>query len=317
MRHRNSSLVVVPLLAAPMILLDVAASPAIAKHHHHHIAVLHHGLQRGIGRTGSDVVADPAATAPDAKRDWKGDGKGRTGQKTPSSPQANTNAGNPPTGPAHGEDRGDDHSGKSTDRRGKPDDHGGTDNQNGKSAGPKVNPIDASNTIVPRPRFVHRTNAHGWKGFEIAHRFRKSFGVPKIWTLKRTIFTKGKTFTRTRIIRNAIGQRLDQAGADRRGRVFKRGNPIALDGIRRSLSPVTGSRGVDSSLASDSHHKPLVPLVWSVGRPHDPLTNPMPYRTSIDGRGMIHLGTGTAAIGGGANLNSGVLSGSSFHPRPR
>lgn len=40
-----------------------------------------------------------------------------------------------------------------------------------------------------------------------------------------------------------------------------------------------------------------------------------PYRTGIIGGSMSRMGAG--ASGGGANLNTGVLSGSSFHPNPR
>lgn len=303
MSHRISSSIMVRLLAAQMVLFGAAASPAAAKFHHHHTGGPHHGAQAGISGTGSGATADPATKA--TEPDWKGDGKGSSGEQTPSSHQANTKGENAPNGAA----QGDDHSGKSADHSGKSDDHGATDNQNGTSIGPKDNPIDTSNTITGPPKFVHRANTQGWKGFKIAPRLGKSSGAPKIWTPKRTIFTRSKTFTKARIIRNAIGQPLNQ--------VVKKDEPPAVNRIHRPVPLATGGPGGSGAVASDPHHKPLVPLAWSVGRPHDPPASATPYRTSLDGRGMIRLGAGTAAVGGGVNLNSGVLSGLSFHPKPR
>jgi hypothetical protein len=292
MRHRISSTAAARLLASQMLLFGAAASPAAATlHHHHHTGALHHGVHGAISSPGSNPTGDPGTKGVQTKQDWKGDGNGS-----------------------------DERNGKSASRSGgNSGDHTGTDDHSGKSTGPKDNPIDTSITIVAPTEFVKPANAHGWKGFEIAHRLGKPSRTAKIWTPKSTIFTRSKTFTksaaRSRIIRNAIGQPLKRFIADPKGHRVKKDGLSAGDDTHRPNGPL--AFGGTGDVASVPHQKPVDRLTWSLGRPHDPPANGTPYRIGLNGREMIHLGSGTAAIGGGANLNSGVLSGSSFHPKPR
>jgi hypothetical protein len=318
MHQRVPSSIVLRLLAALMLLVGATASPAAAKlHHHHHTGSHDHGGQGAIRSSGSDATGDAGTNGTQIKQDGKGDGKTGTGALAPSPRDANTTEVKTPNGPT----LDDDHSGKSADHSSKSDHPSGTDDHGNQPVGPKDNPIDTSITIVGRPRPVHGANAQGWKGFKIAHRLSKLPGAAKTWTWaqKNTIFGRSRTFTksaaRNRIIRNAIGQPFNKVVADRKGQFVGKDDRSAGAGIHGPIGlPATGGIG---DVASLPHHKPIDPPAWSPGRPHDPPASATPYRTALDGRSVIRSGTGTAAIGGAANLNSGVLSGSSFHPKPR
>jgi hypothetical protein len=178
---------------------------------------------------------------------------------------------------------------------GKGDDHGG------KSAGLEQNPIDTSNTITGPPPFARAA--------------RKQSAVPsKSWTHRSKTVSKGAT--KRSFVRNAIGQPVKKANAGHKGFAGNNDHPPAANGIHVSADPRGAS--ATSAAAPNMQPKPVVPSVWSLGRPHDPSPpNVAPYGGGVSGRIMIRVGAGTGAIGGGANLNVGVLNGSSFHPKQR
>ena len=194
---------------------------------------------------------------------------------------------------------------KETDsKEGRKDDgKGNTDDHDAKSAGSKENPIDTSNTITGPPPF--------------ARQFKKTAFAPKRWTHRVKSLSKGAT--KHRFVRNAIGQRVElkQATADPKGHGGKMGDAPAVNGVHGSTDtpPISGS----GTAAANLHPKPVFPI-WSLGRPHDGPSGMAAYRaalTHLNGLGMIRVGAGTGAIGGGANSNTGVLNGSSFHPKQR
>jgi hypothetical protein len=307
MRYSISSSVLVQVTAAQILLLGAGAGPAAAKLHHHHTSAFHHGASAAIGSTGSPGAGDLGRNGP--TRDGKDKSKASTGEETPPVDEANTKGQKVPNNAPHGDDHsfhGDDHSSHG-------DDHN-------KSTAPELGPIDTSITIVGPPKFMRRAEAHEWWMFKGHHGLGKSSGGAKTLTQGNKTLAKGRTFTKSiiknRIIRNAIGQKIIQASAELRGHLVRKNGPPAVNGIHSPATDPAGP-GVMAIVAPVAHPKPLVPLAWSLGRPHDPPAGAAPYRAELNGLGMIRVGTGTAAIGGSANLNSGVLSGSSFHPKLR
>jgi hypothetical protein len=302
MRHSIASSVLVQVTAAQILLLGVGAGHAAARFHHHHASAVYHGAQAAISSTGSPATNDLGRNGTGPKRDGKDKSNASTGAETPPVDEANTKGQKAPNNAPHGDDHsshGDDHN---------------------KSAAPELGPIDTSITTVGPARVMRGVQTHGWRTFKGPHGFGKLSGGAKALTQENKTVAKGKIFTRSiiknRVIRNAIGQKIIQASADPNGHLVRKGDPPAVNGIHRLATDPTGP-GVMAIVAPAAHPKPLVPLAWSLGRPHDPPAGATPYRAEIDGFGMIRVGTGTAAIGGSANLNSGVLSGSSFHPKPR
>jgi hypothetical protein len=235
-------------------------------------------MQAGVNSTGSHTISDPGGKPTDTKPDNKG--KATIGEATPPSDQANTKGQKVPNDTSHGDDRSN------------------------KSAGPEQNPIDTSITILGPP--PNSAKAREWRLFKAAHGSEKASGVAKSSTQGNKTRTKS-----TRIIRNAIGQPVIQV-IDARGHLIKKGDPPTINGIPTSTGPA--ATGVASA---PPHPKPLAPLAWSLARPHDPPAGATPFQAGLKGYGMIRIGAGAAAIGGAANLNTGVLSGSSFHPKLR
>jgi hypothetical protein len=153
-----------------------------------------------------------------------------------------------------------------------------------------------------------------------SHPSGKPSGRRKAWMQGSNTLAGGKTFAKrgnkNNLTRNAIGQLSKRAGADRNDHPVKQPEPPAVDGIRSASTNPAGP-GVMAIIVPTAHPKPSVPLAGSVGRPHDPPAGATPLLAGLDGHGMIHLGGRTAAIGGGANLNTGVLNASDFHPKVR
>jgi hypothetical protein len=275
---RMSLSVSLRVIGGLVILLGAVASPAVAKHHHHEIASRQHGSQGGTNAVGTDTKGASGPKETDGREGRKDDGKGNTGElKAPEQDGSTKREMN-----GKGEVHGDDH--------------------DAKSAGSKDNPIDTSNTITgPAP---------------FARHFKKTAAAPKRWT--RRVKTASKSPAKHNYVRNAIGQRvvLKQATADPKGHGGKTDDPPTVNGIRGSTNAPTSGMG---AAAPNLHPKPVV-LVWSLGRPRDGPSGMAAYRaalTRLNGLGTIRVGAGTGALGGGANLNSGVLSGNSFHPKQR
>jgi hypothetical protein len=177
---------------------------------------------------------------------------------------------------------------------GKGDDHGS------KSAGVEQSPVDASNTITGPPPFARAVS-------------KQSAVAPKSWTHRSKTVSKGAT--KRNFVRNAIGQPVSKANFGHKGFAGNNNHPPTVNGIHVSADQVTSAPG---AAAPNTQPKPGVPFTWSLGRPHDPSPpNVAPYGGGVSGRIMIRVGAGTGAIGGGANLNVGVLNGSSFHPKQR
>jgi hypothetical protein len=268
------------VIAALVVLFGAAASPAVAKHHHPHIASHHHGSQGGTSTIRSDTNGEPGTKKTDSKEGRKDGGKRNAAEGTPPDQQGNAKPEANGKGEVHGDDRG------------------------AKSAGAEKNAIDTSNTITGPPPFAR------------AAKKRSAVG-PKSWTHR--LKTLSKATTKRSFVRNAIGQRvgLKQAAVDPKEHGGKNGDPPTVNGVHVSTnSPAASGTG---AAAPNLNPKPVVPI-WSLGRPHDQLPNMAAYRagpTGLNGLGMIRVGAGTGAIGGGANLNVGVLSGSSFHPKQR
>lgn len=174
-----------------------------------------------------------------------------------------------------------------------------SDDRGAKSA---ENPIDISNPITGPPPFARATK-------------KRSAVAPKSWTHR--LKTSGKGTTKHSFARNAIGQRvrLKQAAVDPKEHGGKNGDPPTVNGVHVSSNPPAASG--TGAAAPNLPPKPVVPLTWSLGRQHDQPPNMAAYRVGINGLGTIRMGAGTGAIGGGANLNVGVLNGSSFHPKQR
>lgn len=277
MRYSISSWVIVQLTAAQMLLLSAAENPAVARLHYHHAAVLHHRAQSVISDAGSHATSGPGKSRTDTKPDSKGEAT--VGDETPPSDQANPKGQKIPHDTFHSDDRSN------------------------KSTGPAQTPIDTSISILGPP--PNRANTHGWKMSK--RKSGASSGVAKTSMQENKIRTKG-----TRIIRNAIGQPLIRP-IDAKGNVVKNSVRPTVNGTSTPAHPIAAAGGNDVALVP--HPKPTVPLAWSFGGPHDPPTRATPYRVEINGRDLIRIGAGTAAIAGAANLNTGVLSGSSFHPK--
>jgi hypothetical protein len=308
MRHSISSSVLVQLTAAQILLLSAAASPAAAKlhHHHHHTGARHHGAQAGISRIGAAAATDPGTKNGTTNEDPKG--KANTIEEAPQLHQPDKGEATPPLDQASS--KGEKH----TNGVSRGDDHGD------QHAGPHDNSIDMNTTIVPHIRFGHRGNERGWTVFKTSHQVRKPSAPRKATMQGSKTLAGGKTFAKrgnkNNLTRNAIGQLIKRAGADRNEHVVKQPDPLALNGIRRPPVDPAGP-GVMAITAPAAHPKLPVPVAWSVGRPHDPPPGATPLQAGLDGHGMIRIGGRTAAIGGGANLNTGVLNASTFHPKVR
>jgi hypothetical protein len=278
MKRRISLSMLLRVIGGLVVLCGAAASPAVAKHHHH-VASHHHGSQGGTSAVGSDAKGASETNEKDTKEGRKDDGKGSTAEGTPPEHLGNTKPETNGKGETH------------------VDDHGG------KTAGSEQNPIDTSNTITGPPPF--------------ARQFKKTAAGPKRWTHRVKTVSKG--ITKHSFVRNAIGQRVElkQAAVDPKGHGSKIGDPPTVNGTRGYTDPpATSGTG---AVAPNLHPKPVV-LIWSLGRPNDQPPNIAAYRaalTRLNGLGMIRAGAGTGAIGGGTNLNTGVLNGSSFHPKQR
>jgi hypothetical protein len=277
--NRCLSLSVSPqVIAALAVLFGAAASPAVAKHHLPHIASHHHGSQWGTSTVRSDTKGEQGTKKTDSKEGRRDGGKGNAAEGTPPEQQGNAKPETNGKGEAHAGDRG------------------------AKSTGAEENPIDTSNTITGPAPFARAAK-------------KKSTVAPKSWT--RLLKTVSKGTTKHSFVRNAIGQRvgLKQAAVDPKEHGGKNGDPPAVNGVHVSTNPpAVGGTG---AAAPNLHPKPVVPLTWSLGRQHDQSPNMAAYRVGLNGLGMIRVGAGTGAIGGGANLNVGVLNGSSFHPKQR
>ena len=277
MNRRISLSVLLHVVGGLVVLCGAAASAAAAKHHDDHIRSHHSGSRNGTNIVGSDAKGKSGTKEVDRKEGWKDDSKGNASKLT--SPEQLGNA-KPETngkGEAHGDDRG------------------------AKSARSEENPVDTSITITGPPPLARAAK-------------KQSASVRKSWTHRSVTFNKGAT--KRSLVRNAIGQPVKKANAEHKGFAGKNDHPPTVNGIHVSTDP-----GATSGTGAAAPHllpKPAVPLAWSLGRPHDlPPANLAPYREGLNGRIMVRVGAGTGAIGGGANLNSGVLNGSSFHPKQR
>jgi hypothetical protein len=277
MNLRLSLSMLLRVIGGLVVLCGEATSPAVAKHYHDHIA--HHGSHGGASTVESDIKGKLGTKEVDAKEGWKDEGKGKenTGEVTPLEQQGNTKPETDGKSEVNGDDRG------------------------AKPAWSEKNPIDTSNTITGPPPFARVPK-------------KQSAGVRKSWTHRSATFNKGAT--KRSLVRNAIGQPVKKANADHKGLPGKSDQPPTVNGIHVSTDPqaTSGTRAAAPNLQP----KPAIPLAWSLGRPHDqPPANLAPYREGLNGRIMIRVGTGTGTIGGGANINVGVLNGSSFHPKQR
>jgi len=278
MNPRISLSALLRVIGGLVVLFGAVASPAVAKHHYHQVASHQRGSQGGTNAVGSDTKGASGTKGIDTKEGRKDDSKGNTAGGTPLE-QGNTK----PETNGKGETHGDDH--------------------DAKSAGSKDSPIDTSNTITGPPPF--------------ARQFKKAAFAPKRSTHRVKTVSKGTA--KHSFVRNAIGQRVElkQATVDPKGHGGKMGDPPTVNGIHGSTDtlPTSGT----SAAAPNLHPKPVV-LTWSLVRPHDGPPDMAAYRaalTRLNGFGTIRVGAGTGAIGGGANLNTGVLNGSSFHPKQR
>jgi hypothetical protein len=277
--NRRISLSVLPrVIAGLVVLFGVAASPAVASHHHH-VASHHRRTQGGTSAVGSDPKGKSGTKETDTKEGRKDDGKGNTAEGTPPEQQGNTK----PETNGKGEAR---------------------DDRGAKSIGAEGNPIDTSNTITGPAPFARAAK-------------RKSTVIPKSWPHRLKTVSKGTT--KHSFVRNAIGERVElkHGAVDPKEHGSNNGDPPTVNGIHESTNPPTA--GATGGAVPNLQPKP-VPLIWRLGRPHDPSPNMAAYRaglTGLNGLGVVRVGAGTGSIGGGANLNTGVLNGSSFHPKPR
>jgi hypothetical protein len=307
MRHSISSSILVQLTAAQILLLSAAASPATAKLHHHHTGARHHGAQAGISRSGAAAATNPGIKIGTTNEDPKG--KANTIEEAPQLHQPDKGEATAPLDQARS--KGEKHANEASRADDRGDQH----------TGPHDNSIDTDTTIVPHIRFGHRGNERGWTVFRISRHSAKPAGLHKAWTQGSKTLARGKTLAKrgnkSDLTRNAIGQLIKRIRADPKAYLVNKLGPPAVSGIRRPPTDPAGLGVMAITAPAAAHPKPPGPVAWSVGRPHDPPPGATPLQAGLDGHGMIRIGARTGAVGGGANLNTGVLNASTFHPKVR
>jgi len=165
-----------------------------------------------------------------------------------------------------------------------------------------ANPIDTSITTQPPSHFKRGSKGHGSKKSVVANSLGHSGGHHR-----NLLRAKG-----VGVVRNSIGQPVRPAGADLKGTQLKGSEPAGLEGTFKNASPV--ENGGKETIGTASHRQGFIPLRAGGVTPRDPRLNTAMNPSTINGRDMVHPGSGASAIGGAVKNNSGAITGTGFRP---
>jgi hypothetical protein len=199
-------------------------------------------------------------------------------------------------GANHGSSKGPSAEGE-TDNKGA---RQGSDTTGIKRSGTELGPIDTRITVLGAPR-ARRVSTPRYLTRSIAHSSANSGD--------RRILKRG---TNVGVVRNAIGQPLQQTSTNVKGTPVEAAEPAGVDGMRKNGSPP--GNGPEPG-GVDSNRQGFVPLRAGGVTPHDLRINTVINHSIIDGRDMIRPGSGTGGIGGPARTVAGGLSGTTFRTK--
>jgi hypothetical protein len=168
----------------------------------------------------------------------------------------------------------------------------------------EFSPIDTSITVLgASSRFGRAPKARDRKKQEIAPQSGKSADHPR---------TSARP-TKDRLMRNAVGLRVDQTSTENKRTDVKVFERPAGERTPKSTSPA-GTGGV-GAVGPDLPRQGSVPLVAGGGKRQQPPINTAMNHSIIDGRDMARLGSRSSVIGGAPKNLAGGINGTSIRPR--
>lgn len=212
-------------------------------------------------------------------------------------------AGSSSAGSTNGGKHGAENDGKGTA-------HGDADIQ-GKPNRMESNPIDTRITVMGKSKSARMLSAHDRNSHnnDSDHKKKIARSLGASADNRRTL----SRINKDHVVRNAIGQQVNQNNANGKGIDSKAFETTAVEGAGKKSPGAVGSGGADGLPVRRGFV--FVPAPVRSGAPHDRPLNVATNHSIINGTGMSRPAVRVGAIGGTTTKLSGVLNGTDFRPR--